>query len=389
MYEDAMSRPDVAEWLAACTEELQTFERMEVYEEVDRPRDRKIVGSKWVFRIKRGPDGEIQKYKAHLVTKGFTQVEGIDYDETFAPVMKFSSLQTVLALAAKYDLEVHQMDVKAAYLNGVLEEEIYLDPLTGFKPGNGKVWRLDKSIYGTWQGGRVWYKHIKEEFEALGYARSNTDHSVFLKHDENGKLVCIVTIYVDDITLASNSLNEIKKAKEALNLTFDMTDLGEIGWIIGMQVIRDRARKTITISQERYIKDILEKHGQQNACPISTPSLLNEQLEKLKDPEADVDIHQYQSAVGALMYAMLGTHPDLADMVRILSQHTVTPGKAHVNVLNHVFQYLQATAHHTLRFDRNEPRELTGFIDADWATNINDRHSILGYVDAHGEWLRP
>src|SRR5882762_5595928 len=346
-----MSRPDVAEWLAACTEELQTFERMEVYEEVDRPRDRKIVGSKWVFRIKRGPDGEIQKYKAHLVTKGFTQVEGIDYDETFAPVMKFSSLQTVLALAAKYDLEVHQMDVKAAYLNGVLEEEIYLDPPTGFKPGNGKVWRLDKSIYGTRQGGRVWYERIKEEFEALGYARSNTDHSVFLKHDENGKLVCIVTIYVDNITLASNSLKEIKKAKEALNLTFDMTDLGEIGWIIGMQVIRDRARKTITISQERYIKDILEKHGQQNARPISTPSLPNEQLEKLKEPEADVDVCQYQSAVGELLYAMLGTCLDLAYMVGILSQHTATLGKAHVNVLNHVFQYLQATAHHTLRFD--------------------------------------
>src|SRR5882762_5817277 len=152
-YKDAMSCPDAAEWLAVYTEELETFKQMEVYEEVDRLCDRKIIGSKWVFHIKRGPNGEIQKYKAQLVAKGFTQVKGIDYDKTFAPVMKFSSLWTVLALTAKHDLEVHQMDVKATYLNGILEEEIYLEPPTGFKPGDGKVWRLDKSIYGTQQGG--------------------------------------------------------------------------------------------------------------------------------------------------------------------------------------------------------------------------------------------
>ena len=370
----------MAEWLTACTEELQTFRWMEVYEEVDQPHDHKIISSKWVFRIKRGPDGKIQKYKAHLVTKGFTQVEGIDYDETFAPVMKFSSLRTVLALTAKHNLKVHQMDVKATYFNGILEEEIYLEPPTGFKPGNVKVWQLDKSIYSMWQGGRVWYKRIKEEFKALGYVRSNVNHSVFLKYDDTSQLICIVAIYIDDITLTSDSLEEITKAKEALNLTFDMTDLGKIGWILGMQVIQDRPCKMITVSQERYIHDILEKHGQQNACPMATPSLPNEQLEKLKEPEPDINVHQYQSAVGTLMYAMLGTCPDLAYTVSILSQHTTTLGKAHVHVLNCAFQYLQATAHHTLHFDGNEPGKLTSFIDADWAANINDRHSISGYM---------
>jgi len=230
------------------------------------------------------------------------------------------------------------------------------------------------------QGGRVWYERIKEEFEALGYVRSNADHSVFLKYNENGELTCIIAIYVDDITLASNSLKEITNAKEALSLTFDMTDLGEIGWILGMQFIQDCAHKTITISQERYIKDILKKHGQQGARPMATPLLPNEQLEKLKEAEPDVDVHQYQSTVGALMYAMLGTCPDLAYTVSILSQHTATPGKVHVHVLNCAFWYLQAMAHHTLRFDGNELGELTGFIDADWAANTNDRHSISGYA---------
>jgi len=139
-YEEAMSCPDAAEWLAACTEELETFKQMEVYEEVDQPCERRTVSSKGIFCIKHGLEGKIQKYKAQLVTKGFTQVKEIDFNETFAPVMKFSSLWTILALVTKHDFEVHQMDVKAAYLNGVLEEEIYLKPLTSFKPRDGKIW---------------------------------------------------------------------------------------------------------------------------------------------------------------------------------------------------------------------------------------------------------
>jgi len=212
-----MSCTDAAEWFAACEEELRTFRKMEVYEDVDQPVNRKVVGSKWVFRIKWGPNGKIQKYKARLVVKGFTQVKGVDFDETFVPIMKFSSLRMILAIAAKHDFKVHQMDVKAAYLNGILNEEIYLEPPTGFKPLDSKVWRLQKSIYSTHQGGRVWYEHIKEEFEALGFVQSDTDHSVFLKYDENGNLICAVGIYVDDIILASDNLKEIENAKRTLS----------------------------------------------------------------------------------------------------------------------------------------------------------------------------
>ena len=163
-----------------------------------------------------------------------------------------------------------------------------------------------------------------------------------------------------------------------------MTDLGEISWILGVQVIWDHTHKAIVISQEKYINNILEKHGQQNTCPMATPSLPNKQLEKLKEPEPDVNIRQYQSTVGTLMYAMLGTHLDLAYTVSILSQHTTMLGKAHVHMLSCTFQYLQAIAHHTLRFNGNETGELTSFVDTDWAVNINDHHSILGYIDVPG-----
>jgi len=159
-----------------------------------------------------------------------------------------------------------------------------------------------------------------------------------------------------------------------------MMDLGDISWICGMQVIQDHTHKTIMISKEKYINDILEKHSQQNAHPMATPSLPNEQLEKLKEPKPGVDICQYQSTVGALMYTMLGTCLDLMYTVGILSQHTTTPGKAHVHALSHAFQHLQAMTHHMLCFDGDETRELTGFVDADWAANISDCHSISGYM---------
>jgi Reverse transcriptase (RNA-dependent DNA polymerase) len=152
-FDEAMAQPDTAEWVSACDNERKAFEQMGVFEIVSRPCDRKIVGSRWVFRIKRGPDGTIQKYKAHVVAQGFTQVEGIDFDETFTPVAKLASLRTILVIAAERDLELHQMDVKSAYLNGVLKEEIFMNPPPGFNVPNGMVLRLRKAVYGTKQGG--------------------------------------------------------------------------------------------------------------------------------------------------------------------------------------------------------------------------------------------
>ena len=152
-YAEAMARPDAAMWEAACEEERKSFEAMEVFEVVPQPDHKKVVGSKWVYHEKRGPDGKIQKYKACVVTQGFTQVEGIDFDKTFTPIAKLSSLCTILALAAELDLEVHQMDVKSAYLNGKLEEEVYMEPPPGFNIPKGMVLKLNKAVYGTKQGG--------------------------------------------------------------------------------------------------------------------------------------------------------------------------------------------------------------------------------------------
>lgn len=191
-HEEAMSRPDADMWKAACTEELLAFAKAELYDEVEKPHDRKVVGCKWVFNVKHGPDGTIEWYKARLIAKGFTQVEGIHYSETFAPVSKFASICTLLALAAVFNLKVDQMDIKSAFLNGNLSEEIFMTAPSGSSYCDGHVWHLKKSLYGLKQASREWYKKIHTKFESLGFRRSNADHSIFTKFEGHPPCHCTV-----------------------------------------------------------------------------------------------------------------------------------------------------------------------------------------------------
>jgi len=178
------------------------------------PKGWKVVGSKWVFYIKQGPDRAIQKYKARVVAQGFTQIEGVDYDKTFVPVAKLSSLQAILAITTEYNLEVHQMDIKSTYLNGELEEEIFMKPPPGFDVPNGMVLRLIKAIYGTKQGGHVWYNNIRTTLETMGYTHTESDHAIFV-HFQDDK-VSIIALYIDNFTMACEDLAVIERDKEEL-----------------------------------------------------------------------------------------------------------------------------------------------------------------------------
>ena len=294
-YHDALSREDRESWQKACNEELETLKKFGVYEEVPQPHDRKIVGSKWVFRMKMGPDGQIERYKARLVAQGFSQVEGIDYNETFAPVTKFNSIRLLLALSARFDWEIHQMDVKSAFLNGELDEEIYMRPPPGYKSTPGTVWRLKKTLYGLKQASREWYKKLSHELDTLGFSRIQADHCVFYKN-VNGHHI-VIAVYVDDNLIISDSPDLIAQTKKDLSSRFDMTDLGEVHWILNMEVTRDRSKRTIRLSQSQYIEDILERHGMADCKPAATPMEANLKLEKLN--AAEVDITEYQQLIGS------------------------------------------------------------------------------------------
>ena len=236
-YHDAMSREDHHEWIKACNAELEVLKKFGVFEEVPRLKDRKIVGSKWVFRMKHGPNGQIERYKARVVAQGFSQVEGIDYNETFAPVTKFNSIRLLLALAACYDWEIHQMDVKSAFLNGELNEEIYMRPPPGYRAAPDTVWRLKKALYGLKQASREWYKTFSSELKTLSFTCIQADHCVFYKNIDGHDL--IIAVYVDDNLILSDSLDLVNKTKKELSSRFEMTDLGDVNWILNMEVTRD------------------------------------------------------------------------------------------------------------------------------------------------------
>jgi len=378
-YEEAMARSDAAEWDAACEDEIRNFQQMGVYDVVPRPKGRKVVGSKWVLRIKRGPDGQVQKYKARIVAQGFTQVEGLDYDQTFAPVVKLSTFRAILAIAVQQNLTIHQMDVKAAYLNGKLKEEIYMEAPTGLEIPEGMVLRLNRAVYGTKQGGRVWYEDVCGTMAEMGYTRIEADHAVFIRR--RGDVLSIIALYVDDFKLVGPpDSDDVRKDKETLKRKYNMTDLGEISWILGIHVTRDREEGWIALSQQKYLEEVLERFNKANVRPISTPSLPNHHLVRLPSPE--VDTKHFQRALGALMYLMLGTRPDIAYSVAALGRHAANPGIEHQHALDRLFRYLRGSSDYKLVYRRGTPGgdTILGYVDADWGSDVNDRKSTSGYA---------
>jgi transposase InsO family protein len=385
-YEDAMSRPDAQLWQEAMQAEINSLTTAGTYDVVALPIGWHAIGGKWVFRTKRGPDGKVIKYKARWVAQGFAQKYGIDYNETFAPVARFDSIRAILALVAQHDWELHQMDVRSAYLNGDLEEELYMKQPTGFvRPGtDGLVCRLNKSLYGLKQAGRTWNKRIDVELKARGFTPIHADPCVYAY--KRGSVVLIISLYVDDLLLASDSLAELTKVKAELQTCFDMDDMGEASFALGIKITRDRAARTLTISQGAYLREVLSRFDMQDSRPVATPM---EPKCKLAPATAATELDaasktQYQSAVGALLHAARATRPDISFALTALSQHCKAPTEQHWQAVKRVLRYVRGTADRGLTYrgtgSPNEPPTLQGYCDSDYAEDETDRRSITGYA---------
>ena len=247
---EVMERSDWSEWSKAIDDELALMAKYHVWDVVDEPAGKNIVGCRWVFRIKRDADRKILKYKVRLVAQGFTQVYGIDFLDTFAPVARLSAIRTVIALAASKNWELRQMDIKSAYLNSPIDAEIYMRLPPGYGQ-KGMVAKLNRGIYGLHQSGNLWHKTLSIMFNHLHLTRSAVDHGVFYTHDSKGTtILCSLT---DDFLIVTSSTERMTTFKSGLSQHFEMTDLGELGWILGIHVKRDRTSKTINLSQAAYI----------------------------------------------------------------------------------------------------------------------------------------
>ncbi|KAL0407607.1 UNVERIFIED_CONTAM: Retrovirus-related Pol polyprotein from transposon TNT 1-94 [Sesamum radiatum] len=348
-YEEAVTSPNANEWITAMKEEMSSMAKNNVWELVDLPAGRKTIGNKWVLKVKRKADGSIDKFKARLVAKGYTQREGIDYEETFSPVVRFASVRLILAIVAHLDLELFQMDVKTAFLNGELDEEIYMDQPEGFQEmgQKRKVCRLKRSIYGLKQSSRQWYYRFHRAITSMGFTMVEEDHCVYVKRSE--KNFMILSLYVDDILLAGNNMELIVATQKWLSSTFEMKDMGEAEYIFGIKIHRDRFKKLLSLSQETYIKRIIERFRMHNANPVDTPMdkscvLSKELYPKTEEEKKRMTKIPYASAVGSLMYAMMCTRPDLCFVVGMVSRYQSNPGPDHWVAVKRILRYLKGTS---------------------------------------------
>jgi hypothetical protein len=269
-YHEAISSSTSNQWMKATNEEIKSMKTNQVWDLVDLLLGLKAIGNKWVFKIKRKADGSIERYKARLVAKGYTQKEGVDYEETFSPVVRYASIRTILAIVAHLDLELFHMDVKTTFLNGELDEEIYMDQPIVFvaKGKERKVCKLKRSIYGLKQSSRQWYLRFHQAIISNGFKMIEEDHCVHVKRSKG--IFVILSLYVDDILLVRNDKNMIVTTKGWLSSTFEMKDMGEANYILGVKFSRDRSKKLLSLSQRTYIKRFLNA----SKCITANPLIL-------------------------------------------------------------------------------------------------------------------
>ena len=382
--EEAKKRADWPMWEEAIQKELDALQKADTWDVVERPSDKNIVGSKWVFKIKKDSEGRIAKYKARLVARGFTQVYGVDYTETFAPVAKLASLRTILAMAAREDWPIEVFDFLSAFLNGDLDEEIFMQLPPGTLEGSDTrrfVAKLQKAIYGLKQAGRTWYQALYQALVDLGFKRADYDHGVFYARTTGG--VIILAIHVNDCTITGTSQRVLDHYKNLISKRYAMTDLGPISWLLGIKVTRDHKNCTITLSQQSYVDSILARFNFTDAKPLSIPMDPNVAFSKDQCPTTPDDIARmrrvpYREAIGSLMYASVGTRPDISFAVSTLSQFLDNPGQAHWEAVKRVFRYLLGTKNWGLTFGGGK-EGLEGYTDADGASQEH-RRAISGYA---------
>jgi len=361
--------------------EMEQHKEIGTWEPVQLPTGRVAIGCRWVYAVKTTPSGDFEKAKARLVAQGFTQRPGIDYYDITSPVVKFDSIRTILATANYFDWEIEMMDVKGAYLNSILDEEIYMAQPDHFNDGTGRVLKLVRAIYGLKQAGRVWHQKLCHVLANLGFSRSAADECVYIKKSRDS--ILIITIYVDDLGLFTTSKEEMVQLKGELKSYFTMTDLGEMKKILGIQVIRDRKARTLKITQGAYIDKILARFNMVDANPVTTPLPKNIKINDIEAPPDDQTANTYvpyAKAIGSLMYAAIQTQPDIAFAVQNLSQYTSQPAPEHWTAVKRVLRYLKGTRDEGIIFKGAETLpKLEIFSDADFA-NRADAKSISGYA---------
>ncbi len=369
-------------WLAAIKTELDAIEDNKTWTLVPRTEADNILTSKWVFKCKEilKADGKIsKKYRARLVSRGFQQKEGIDYHETYAPVVKFTTLRMFLSLVAHLDLHCHQMDVKTAFLNGDLEQDVYMEQPEGcIDPERPDyVCKLEKALYGLKQAPRQWFAKINSFLTRQLKFKSSPYDPCLYYYNSNGKKA-LISLYVDDLLLAASDLNFLQKIKQDFCKRFKMEDCGEASVCLGLEIHRNRSKKTLHVSQSRYAEKVLKRFGMESSKPVVTP--MDKQLEQQDIEGEPVESSLYRQAIGCLMYLAVGTRPDIAFAVSRLAQFVEHPTHNLWVAVKRVLRYISGTRDLGIEYSTSESLSPVGFSDSDWGGCKINRKSTTGYA---------
>lgn len=386
-YRAAVDSKQAGQWIAAMKAEFDGCVEQQVWDVVPRsslPAGTNVIPVKWVFKIKTDENGKITKFKARITPKGFKQKFGVDFFEIFANTGKYKSLRVMLGIAARQDLELRQLDVPQAFTQAKLDEEVYMEMPEGFEvPGH--VCRLKKSLYGLKQSPRNWYLLVSAFIKAeLGFTASVSDPCLFYKRSKTGRLM-LLFLFVDDMQFAFDAKDEAEyeELHAALRKRFNITNLGESKFMLGMRITRNRRERTIKLDQELYITKALEKFGLDACRRERTPAVATIGVNSKVD-EDPADLKLYQEKVGTLLYAAISTRPDIMYAVNRLTQRMQAPTVADAKACDHVFRYLAGTKEQGLLFGRGAKTEsrmaISVYADADWGSDRSDRKSITGWV---------
>ena len=366
----------------ASKEEFEGLIEMGAWKLIDRPVDRKTIKCRRTYVFK--SDG---RYKARLVAKGYTQIQGIDYEETFSPVVRYKSIRYLLAHAALQDWEIEAMDVKLAYLHGVLEEEIYMEQPEGFiaMGEEDKVCKLIRSLSGLKQAGRVWNRTFAHTIKKkLGFNTIHSDAGVYVlrRHHKrvDSETDVILILYVDDLLLLGEDLSKIQDIKHQLGKLYQMKDLRPTSSYLGIRITRDRNTRAIWINQQAYIENALKRFELLDANSTNTPLPAGIHLGKSEEPTALDTKTYYKQIIGTLIYAAISTRPDIAFAAMRLSRFNNNPTKEHIKYAKYVLRYLKGTKELKIKYDGSSDAGLIGYSDSDWGENRDGRHSTSGHV---------
>jgi Reverse transcriptase (RNA-dependent DNA polymerase)/Chromo (CHRromatin Organisation MOdifier) domain len=422
----ALAGPDHEQWLAAMERELEAIKTLQTWDVVPRPRDRKVISAKWVFAIKNLTSGT-PLFKARLVARGFTQVPGVDYDVTYAPTVSRTALRIVLALAVNYDMLVHVVDCKNAFLNGCIDRDIYVEQPPFFPEAGtttqSHVCKLNKALYGLKQSPLIWNQALHAALVAAGFERMDYEQCVYVYRSRGGKLrnlnerplnkrsssfaklsaaaeatsdgavfgskhpdprddklFVILAVYVDDITIAATSDKGLVMTKSIISSAFEIKDEGDAKKVIGFEL--EKVANGYFLHQQTYLKNVLERFQMHGANGVTTPMENGCKLVPKRADEPEKSSTEYRQEIGALLYAVTCTRPDLAVAVSICSRFVEKPGAQHCGAVKRILRYVKKTSDYGLLYQKRESSgiSLVGYCDSDFAGDTSDSRSTSGYA---------